>query len=224
MPKQKLFIFLLTIWLNLLVKYMIKIKDNSTEEKILYAAKRVFENKGMAGARMQEIADKAKINKALLHYYYRSKQLLFEAVFRIAFNKLAPKINDIFNSDKSLFDKITDFSKNYNSFIIKHPYLPNFVLQELNRDPEFVKKLFADKIFPDINKFKKQITQEVKSGQIRPIDAEQLFINILALNIFPFIGAPLIKGFINASDKDYNTILEKRKSDVADFIINSIKL
>ncbi len=203
---------------------MTKTKDSSTEEKILNAAKRIFESKGMAGARMQEIADSAKINKALLHYYYRSKQLLFEAVFTIAFNKIAPKIKDILNSDQPLFVKIQEFSKNYNTFIIKHPYLPNFILQELNRDPEFVKKLFANKMFPDIQKFKNQITQDVKNGKIRPIDAEQLFINILSLNIFPFIGAPLIKGFINASDRYYKAILEKRKTDVADFIINAIKL
>jgi AcrR family transcriptional regulator len=201
---------------------MIKTKDTSTEEKILNAAKRVFESKGMAGSRMQEIADEAKINKAMLHYYYRSKQLLFEAVFKIAFNNLAPKIKDILNSDKSLFEKIIDFSHNYNSFIIKHPYLPNFILQELNRDPEFVKKLFSSKLFPDIKKFKQQITREVEQGKIRPIQAEQLFINILALNIFPFVGAPLIKGFIEASDKKYRAILKNRKTEVADFIIQSI--
>jgi len=154
---------------------MIKTKDTSTEENILNAAKRVFESKGMAGSRMQEIADEAKINKAMLHYYYRSKQLLFEAVFKIAFNKLAPKINDILNSDKSLFEKIISFSYNYNSFIIKHPYLPNFILQELNRDPEFVKKLFYSKIFPSIKKFKQQINTEVEQGNIRPIQAEPTF-------------------------------------------------
>jgi len=203
---------------------MIKTKDTSTEVKILNAAKRIFESKGMAGSRMQEIADEAKINKAMLHYYYRSKQLLFEAVFKIAFNNLAPRINDILNSDKSLFDKIISFSHNYNSFIIKHPYLPNFILQELNRDPEFVKELFSSKIFPNIKKFKQQINKEVVEGKIRPIQAEQLFINILALNIFPFIGAPLIKGFIEASDKKYNTILKSRETEVADFIIQSIKI
>lgn len=64
---------------------MDKIKTENTETEILIAAKEIFQQKGMAGARMQEIADKAKINKALLHYYYRSKQLLFEAVFKSAF-------------------------------------------------------------------------------------------------------------------------------------------
>ena len=199
-------------------------KDISAEDKILTAAKHVFENKGMAGARMQEIADEAKINKSLLHYYYRSKQLLFEAVFKKAFNKLSPQINTILNSDQSICEKIKKFSNNYTTFMIKHPYLPNFILQELNRNPEFVKDLISIKTFPSIKNFKKQINDAVKEGKIRPIEAEQLFINILALNIFPFIGAPLIKGFINATDKEYKNILKSRKTEVSDFIIQSIKL
>ncbi len=203
---------------------MIKTKNITAEEKILTAAKRVFENKGMVGARMQEIADEAKINKSLLHYYYRSKQLLFEAVFKTAFNKLAPQINTVLNSDQSICEKIKNFSNNYTTFMIKHPYLPNFILQELNRNPEFVKELISEKTFPSMKNFKNQIRNAVKEGKIRHIEAEQLFINILALNIFPFIAAPLIKGFINATDKEYKTILERRKTEVSDFIIQSIKL
>lgn len=203
---------------------MTKTKDISAEEKILNAAKRVFENKGMSGARMQEIADEAKINKSLLHYYYRSKQLLFEAVFKTAFSKLAPQINIILNSDQSICEKVKNFSNNYITFMIKHPYLPNFILQELNRNPDFVKELISEKTFPSMKNFKNQIHDAVKEGKIRPIRGEQLFINILALNIFPFIAAPLIKGFINATDKEYKTVLESRKTEVADFIINSIKL
>ncbi len=203
---------------------MINNKDISAEEKILNAARRIFENKGMSGARMQEIADEAKINKSLLHYYYRSKQLLFEAVFKTAFNKLAPQINLVLNSDQSICDKIINFSNNYTSFMLKHPYLPNFILQELNRNPDFVKELISIDNFPNIINFKIQIEKAVSEEKIRPIEAEQLFINILALNIFPFIGAPLLKGFINASDKEYKKILNKRKTEVAEFIIKSIKL
>ncbi len=203
---------------------MLKKKDISAEEKILDAARRVFENKGMAGARMQEIADEAKINKSLLHYYYRSKQKLFEAVFNTAFNKLAPQINTILNSDQNICEKINNFSNDYNSFMIRHPYLPNFILQELNRNPEFVKELISSKTFPGMKKFQTQIKQAVADKKIRQIEAEQLFIHILSLNIFPFVGAPLIKGFINADDKKYKAILASRKTEIADFIIQSIKI
>lgn len=203
---------------------MDKIKTENTETEILIAAKEIFQQKGMAGARMQEIADKAKINKALLHYYYRSKQLLFEAVFKSAFSLLAPQLNKVLNDDSDLFEKIRKFTENYVSFVIKHPYLPNFVIQELNKNPEFVKKLRSEKKFPSIEKFKVQVSDAIIQGIIKPIEAEQLFINIISLNIFPFIGEPLLMTLVNVDKESYNKILENRKTEVAEFIINSIKI
>ena len=199
-------------------------KTENTETEILNAAKEVFQQKGMAGARMQEIADKAQINKALLHYYYRSKQLLFEAVFKSAFSLLAPQLNKVLNDDSDLFEKIRRFTENYVSFVINHPYLPNFVIQELNKNPEFVLKLRAEKNFPSIDKFKLQVRDAIMQGVIKPIEAEQLFINIMCLNIFPFIGEPLLMALVNVDKDSYNKILENRKTEVAAFIINSIKI
>ncbi|MGO4905556.1 TetR/AcrR family transcriptional regulator [Flavobacterium sp. W20_MBD1_R3] len=178
----------------------------------------------MAGAIMQEIADKLKINKALLHYYYRSKQLLFEAVFKSAFSICAPQLNKVLNDDSGLFEKIKNFTANYVSFVIKHPYLPNFVIQELSKNPEFVVKLRSEKNFPSIDKFKIQVNDAILQGIIRPIEAEQLFINIMCLNIFPFIGGPLLMALVNVDKDNYNKILEKRKTEVAEFIINAIKI
>jgi AcrR family transcriptional regulator len=202
---------------------MPKIKNKNTENQILNAAKKVFQAKGMDGARMQEIADKAKINKAMLHYYYRSKQLLFEAVFKNAFALLAPQLNTILNDDSSIEDKVRNFTSNYISFIIKHPYLPAFIIQELNRNPEFILKLKDQKGFPNIDKFKKQVTLEIKQGILKPIKSEQLFINILALNIFPFVASPLVKAFTNIDNKEFKQLMNDRKTGVAEFIINSIK-
>lgn len=199
-------------------------KDLNTESEILSAAKRIFQQKGMDGARMQEIADEANINKSLLHYYYRSKQLLFEAVFKSAFSMLAPQLNAVLNDDSPLFDKIKNFTFNYISFVVKHPYLPNFIIQELNKNPEFIKKLVAEKNFPNIDKFKNQVNEQIANGVIRPIKTEQLFINIMALNMFPFLSAPLIKVFTNMNDAEFKHLIEERKTAVADFIINAIKL
>ena len=202
---------------------MNKTKDKNTEEHILDAAKNVFQTKGMDGARMQEIADKAGINKAMLHYYYRSKQLLFEAVFKNAFSLLAPQLNAILNDDSSIEDKIKNFTSNYISFIIKHPYLPNFIIQELNRNQDFILSLKDNKGFPKLDNFKKQVALEVEKGIIKPISAEQLFINILALNIFPFVAKPLIMAVINVDSEAYKQLIEARKIEVSNFIINSIK-
>ncbi|SDS39888.1 transcriptional regulator, TetR family [Polaribacter sp. KT25b] len=198
-------------------------KNENTEGLILEAAKSIFQTKGMDGARMQEIANEAGINKAMLHYYYRSKQLLFEAVFKNAFSLLAPQLNTILNDDSSIEEKVRNFSSNYISFIVEHPYLPNFIIQELNRNPDFILKMKENSAFPNLEKFKKQVDFEVEKGVIKKIKAAQLFINILALNVFPFIAKPLIQNLINADDTAFQQIIEERKTEVADFIINSIK-
>ena len=203
---------------------MDSIKIENPEEEILNAAKDIFQQKGMAGARMQEIADKAKINKALLHYYYRSKRLLFEAVFKNAFNLLAPQIEKVLNDDTDLFEKIRNFTNNYVSFVIKHPYLPNFVIQELNRNPEFIEKLKASENFPSTEKFKLQVITAINEGKIRTIESEQLLINIIAMNIFPFIGEPLLMALTNVDKKKYDELLQNRKTEAAEFIINAIKI
>lgn len=202
---------------------MDKLKTEKAEIEILNAAKKIFQQKGMAGARMQEIADEAGINKAMLHYYYRSKEMLFEAVFKSAFLLLAPQLNAILNDDSSVEDKIKNFTFNYVSFMMKHPYLPNFIIQELNRKEDFILKLKENTGFPNLEKFKAKIDSEINQGILNPIEADQLFVNIIALNIFPFLGKPLIKAFADKDDKAFKEFIESRKTEVANFIINSIK-
>jgi len=199
-------------------------KNENTGSLILEAAKSIFQAKGMDGARMQEIANEAGINKAMLHYYYRSKQLLFEAVFKNAFSLLAPQLNSVLNDDSSIEEKVRNFSSNYITFMMKHPYLPNFIIQELNRNPGFILKMKENSGFPNLEKFKKQVDVEVEKGLIKNINAQQLFINILALNVFPFIAKPLIQGLMAVEDEEFQQIVEERKIEVADFIINSIKI
>lgn len=199
-------------------------KDEKTEDQILDAAEKVFQRKGMDGARMQEIANEAGINKAMLHYYYRSKRFLFEAVFSKAFSLIAPEIDRVINEDTPLFEKIRNFTYSYIDFIQKHPYLPNFIIQELNRDSEFINVLQSRKGFPDFRNFQAQIEQEVREGNIRPIKAEQLFIHILSLNIFPFLAAPLLKGFLKINNDTYKILMEERKEEVTNIIINYIQI
>ena len=202
---------------------MTKVNTETTENGILNAAKKIFQQKGMVAARMQEIADEAGINKAMLHYYYRSKELLFEAVFTSAFSLLAPQLNAVLNDDSSVEDTIKNFTSNYTAFMLKHPYLPNFIIQELNRNEDFIMKLKQNASFPNLEKFKAKVDDEVQLGILNPIAADQLFVNILALNIFPFLGKPLIKAFTDKDDAAFKHFVNNRKTDVATFIINSIK-
>lgn len=198
--------------------------EKDTEKKILDAATEVFQSKGMDGARMQEIADKANINKAMLHYYYRSKQKLFEAVFKTAVSILAPKLRKIVEKDEPLFDKIRNFTHNYISFISKHSYLPNFIIQELNRNPALIQTTFSKEFGDAPEKLKFQLKSLAQIGVIRPIEPEQLLIDIISLSIFPFIGKPIIQIALDKDDAGYQKLMEERKTHVADFVINSIKI
>lgn len=194
-----------------------------TEEKILNAAKIIFHKKGYAGARMQEIADQAGINKAMLHYCFKNKQVLFETVFKKAFQQLAPKINQIFQSEASLFDKIKEFTSSYISFVIKNPYLPPFIIQEMNNNPEFVLSFLKDDNRPNPSLLIDQIESEIAQGIIKAIKPKQLLLNIFSLTVFPFAAHALVKGLLHLTDEEFIQMMEERKTSIAQQIINSIK-
>jgi TetR/AcrR family transcriptional regulator len=204
---------------------MDKIKiEKSAEEKILAAAKKVFTTKGMAGARMQDIADEAGINKALLHYYFRSKEKLFEVIFFEAAQKLFPRINLIFESDMPLFEKIENFAEQYITMMSENPYLPLFVLNEVSKEPEiFIKKIWGKQNMPHPEKFLVQIEREVKNRTIKKISPLHLLINLISLSVFPFVAKPMIQFTLGLDEMQFKNVMEQRKKEVAKFIIDSIK-
>lgn len=198
-------------------------KDLNTEQKILLAAKKVFVEKGLEGARMQEIADEAGINKALLHYYFRSKDKLFEGVFRDAFFRLLPTVLSVLKEEIPLFDKIRLFTEQYIDIFNENRYIPGFVLHELSRNPQRIVTLITSTgIQPEF--FMEQVHEEVERGTIRPIDPRELVVNMLAMCIFPFVAAPILQNIIFLKDRGaFDAFIEERKRTVPEFIINSIK-
>ena len=195
----------------------------TTEEKIFNAARIIFQKKGFAGARMQEIADEAGINKAMLHYCFKNKELLFQAVFMNAFSQLAPQINEIFNSKESFFEKIKKFTHSYITFVMQNPYLPQFVIQEMNNNPEFVMSFLKNENRPNPALLITQIEKEIADGIIKPINPKQLLINMISMTVFPFAAQMMIKGMLQISDAEFNQMMEERKTSIAEQIINSIK-
>ena len=196
----------------------------NTEQKILEAAQKVFITKGMAGARMQDIADEAGINKAMLHYYFRDKDKLFETVFLKEAQKFFPKINMIFESDVPLFEKIENFVCEYIDEIQENPYLPWFVLNEINRDPDqFMYKIWGEKNLPKPAKFLEQIEAEVKKGTIKKIDPRHLLMNLLSMTIFPFVAKPMITRNLRMTDPQFRQAMEERKKEIPKFIIDAIR-
>lgn len=199
-------------------------EDQNTEQKILDAANSVFQEKGLYGARMQEIADKAGINKALLHYYYRSKEKLFETVFRAAVSLMAPKIRHIITSDEHLFDKIRRFTDEYITFLSNHSFLPAFVINELNKNPKLIQDVFMKEIGDSFEVLKSDVQCYIDNGEIKKVEVEQVLINMISMSLFPVVAKPLLKTLFNKSEEEYHQLLNARKKLVADMIIDSIKI
>jgi TetR/AcrR family transcriptional regulator len=202
---------------------MVNKKNDDTQERILAASKKIFLAKGMSGARMQDIADEAGINKALLHYYFRNKEQLFENIFKEASAQFFPKIAGIIESDLPLFEKIEVFCKEYINIVIQNPYMPLFVLTEINKDPKRLKyRIWKDRESPFVN-FAAHVDKEVKAKKIKPISAGHLFINMLSMCIFPFLSKPMWLMASGMDEAQFNIFMEQRKTEIPKFIIDSIK-
>jgi TetR/AcrR family transcriptional regulator len=206
---------------------MIKEKNISapgTELRILDAAKKIFILNGLDGTTMQQIANEAKINKSLLHYYFRSKEKLFESVFTFAFKHFLPGVKEILDTDIDLFKKIENIVNKYMDMLISNKFIPAFVLHEINRNPEKLYELFVNSgLIPQI--ILDEFSLAMEKGLIRRLDPKHLIINILSLCVFPVAARPLIQRvFFDNHDQAYQQFLEERKKVVTDFIIQSIKL
>ncbi len=198
--------------------------DKLTEEKIFDAATEIFEEKGLAGARMQNIADRAGINKALLHYYYRTKDHLFEAVFTALAKKVVSKFTPILDNSLSIEEKIRFFFREHISFLQRNPKLPGFILNEINHNPERVKKLLSQIDFKDLWKtILEQNSEELKNYNITEENLPQLITSIISLSVFPFAARGIFEVVLDNMGYDFNQYIEERKGFAAEFVIRSIR-
>ncbi len=210
---------MLTKWLNFMVN-----KEHSTEFVILSAAKKVFSIKGKDGATMQEIANEAGINKALLHYYFRTKDLLFEQVFFEEVKKFSPILKNAIAQEVDLYQKINNICEAYILMAIENPFVPVFVIGELNKQPDlFIQKMF-DGDLPDFPKLAMQIKKEVDAGKIKPIMPQQLIMNMMSMCVFPFLMKPMFIVGMQIDKDVFTNLMLQRIKDVPKFIIDSIKI
>ena len=199
-----------------------EIKKDSTEDKILEAAKNVFVTKGMEGARMQEIADEAGINKALLHYYFRSKERLFEAIFSEVIQMAFPQLTQILKSDAPFVTKMEQVIDAYIDLLRKHPFIPVFVMKELNRDPSGLFKLVLKfGLNPLI--IIDQLQLAMDRGEIIRTDPRHIGINIVSMCVFPFAARPMISFLIFKDDqKALDAFYAERADVIKKFVIDAI--
>ncbi|MCH2021036.1 MAG: TetR/AcrR family transcriptional regulator [Saprospiraceae bacterium] len=203
-------------------------KKTTTEEKILLSAKKVFYQKGLKGARMQEIADDAGVNKAMLHYYFRSKEKLFDKVFEQSVESVTPVLMNVFLEDSDLSTKITHMVEMLIDLFLKEPYLSNFIVNELSQNPEkfFLNVLdfeegLIGKIIPVINQ---QIQSEIEKGNVNPdIRPAELIINIMSLCLLPIMGQSVLQKTLGIDTERMERFMMKRKQTVTQFVLDAIK-
>lgn len=201
-------------WFNRLVNNM----SRSTEETILEAAREVFIHKGFDGARMQDIADTAGINKALLHYYFRSKKLLFDKVFGELFFQFIGTLSEIFRRDIPFKNVVKIVVENYIELLKQHPLIPNFIIGEISRNPEEFYEMVKGRGFGYHVVFDK-VQKATDNNEIPAIDARDFLANLLSMTVFPVLARPL---FVNAmfdnNADEFDSWLDKRKQSIYDYL------
>ncbi len=198
--------------------------DKITEDKIFDAATDVFEEHGLSGARMQDIADRAGINKALLHYYYRSKDRLFQAVFNRLAGKMFERFMAALDNELSLQQKLEHFYREHLDFLQQHPRLPGFVLHEINQNPERLLNAFGNERLQRIrdNLFA-QLDAEIAAGHIASIDKPQFLANLLALSVFPFAARNMLELVLQDTDFNFDDFINQRKTLLPEFMMNAVR-
>ena len=197
-----------------------------TEQRIFSAASQVFEEKGYTGARMQEIADRAGINKALLHYYFRTKEQLFGSVFQVLLKKMFENIFSIFTREIPFKEKIRLFLDDHIEFLVKNPKLPIFLLNELSHNPalaEGIKEMVNYQELRDL--IYSRHAKELKGYGIKKNDMPQLMVTVVSFSIFPFAARDMIKIMIPEIEdsKKFNAFMLNRKEFASNFVIAALK-
>lgn len=186
--------------------------DNSTEEKIKESARKVFLKKGYAATRTRDIAEGAGINLALLNYYFRSKEKLFELIMLETMFSFMQKMAVVLNDEDSKLEKKVELiASNYIDFFTEEPNVPIFVLNEMHKNPRLlfdtlpVRELFFNSVF-----FRQYQTQVAK-GKIKEGNPANFLINMMSLIIFPFVGSPIFKLITRTLDAQYLELMQERK-------------
>jgi AcrR family transcriptional regulator len=196
----------------------------NTEQRIKDAAVQVFMEKGMYGARMQDIADAASINKAMLHYYFRTKKKLFEIVYQEQFFRVFQSLGEIIFTDLTFEEKIPILIKKEIALFSKIPVLPLFILHEGWHNIEVIHRILEGKPIQLIRaELQKSINDAVKRKVIRQVKAHEVLINIMSLVIYPFIAKPIITSVFCKNEKEYHKLMKNRDQVVTQIIMQSLK-
>ncbi len=185
--------------------------QTETEEKIIASAEKLFYQKGKAGTSMQDIADDAGINRTLLNYYFRSKDQLFEAVFRKAMGSIFPDLAAMMNTNLSFGEYVPALVEKVIDTMLENPQIPIFVLQELSSNPERMPQVMKE-MGIDPAKAIEKMGGEGLVPTVGGMDQRQLILNLISLCIFPFAAKPVVLDILyNGDENAYVEAMKERK-------------
>ena len=194
-------------------------KDTSTEDRIKAAARKVFHQKGYAGTRTRDIAEEAGINHAMLNYYFRSKEKLFEIVMMETMAQFFKGVNLMLNDEStSLDEKIDLIVSNYVDLLLKEPELPTFILNEVRPNPQAFVEQNPIKEALTHSVLTRQYAEAVARGEITEPNLMQAILNVIGLVIFPFIAKPILTSIINIPEEQYKALMLQRKTLIPQWI------
>jgi AcrR family transcriptional regulator len=216
----------LAVWLNAMLNF--GLLEQNVENRIIEAARRVFYEKGYNGAGMREIARKAGVNYALLHYYFKTKDKIFEIVFREAFAMLFRQLSEALASEANIFEKIRMMVAGYVQTAQKYPQLPGFVMNEIAVNfhlmmPVLKKHKEQNHVLHLFDRFYAEIEQAYRCGLIKKVSPKDLCTDILSMSLFPFIAKRCLAELIYEGEESFSQMIEERTEYAASMIINSIR-
>jgi len=200
--------------------------EQNMEKTILDAAEKLFLEKGFAMVSTTQIAKAAGCNQALVHYYFRTKDRLFEAIFA---EKLKTFFSVIFHThDESLplEEKLKKYIGAHFDMLMANPKLPFLVINELTTNPDRIdslKDMLGSSISYVYGPFQKELDAEIDAGRIRPTTVPDIIYSMVSLNVMAFIGAPIMKKILYLDNEHFKAMLLYRKEENIRIIINSLK-
>jgi len=204
------------------------LKSGNKEQLILEIAEKLFMEKGYTATKTTEIAKEAGVNHALLHYYFRTKENLFNKIYEQKVAQLPESFSINVGDDTSFLDKLKKVIESHFDFLSKNPKLPLFIIREIVLDKER-KAFILNNIFPIgkevFQNFKNVINKEIQKGAIRQVNTTDLLLNIASVNVFTFVAAQIFFDMdVETDNEKMKIFFDDRKKNNVELIINSIKI
>jgi AcrR family transcriptional regulator len=196
------------------------VKDQATEELIKEKAKILFFQKGFLDATTQEIADEANVNRALIHYYFRSREQLMDTVLEEAVNRKRKRVQAIFTSPLTFRQKIAVYIDTIVEQGLNYPYLENFLISETARSPKRIDFLCSPGKVKTADLIREDLAVEIKKGKLSNISAEQFTVNLVSMCNYPFLAKSILKSIHGMTDQSYRKFLQDRKKIIYQAIFN----